>query len=64
VTLQLILARISGPQFALFACRGAGKGCDRNTHRKTKAPCQDCFGPLPEDMTIGEVEQRLAKGDT
>lgn len=61
--LDLILARKPDGKLALWACRGAGKGCARNRFRSRRAPCDDCFGPLPETLTLGEVQQRLARGD-
>lgn len=64
--LSLILARNQQSprrEFALWACRGEGKGCARNRYRTSKAPCDDCFGPLPEGMTIAEVLKRVEQGD-
>jgi hypothetical protein len=61
--LDLILARDRANKFALWACRGAGKGCKRNSHRARSVPCEDCFGPLPEQLTLAEVIQRIEKGD-
>ena len=61
--LDLILHKDAQGKFGLWACRGEGKGCNRNKYRNTKAPCTDCVGPLPEDMTLGEVQEKLRKGD-
>lgn len=61
--LNLILARDDKGEFQLWACRGTGKGCERNRYRQSKAACQDCYGPLPHDMTLAEVQARLQKGD-
>ncbi len=61
--LETILARDAAGKLRLWACRGAGKGCERNKHRRKTKPCEDCFGPLPEDMTLGEVAERLQRGD-
>lgn len=61
--LQLILARDAGQRLCLWACRGAGKGCTRNLHRRSKAPCVDCLGPLPATMTLEEVLEKLERGD-
>jgi hypothetical protein len=58
---NLILARNALGQFALWACGGAGMGCNRNRYRQQKAPCNDCLGPLAEDLTIGEVEEHIRK---
>lgn len=62
-TLQTILARDAAGKLCLWACRGEGKGCARNKYRSSLKPCDDCFGPLPEAMTLGEVVDRLNKGD-
>jgi hypothetical protein len=59
--LKLILAR-QGQVLRLWACRGNGRGCRRNRHRKG-VPCEDCFGPLPEKLALAEVEERLQRGD-
>ena len=61
--LQTILAKDSTGKFCLFACRGEGKGCARNKYRRAAKPCDDCLGPLDEQMTLGEVQDRLARGD-
>jgi hypothetical protein len=61
--LDLILAKDAGGELRLWACRGVGKGCARNKYRRRRTPCADCVGPLDEKLTIGEVEQMLARGD-
>jgi hypothetical protein len=61
--LEMILAKNGVGKFDLWACRGEGKGCPRNKFRKRKKPCEDCVGPLPEHLTIGEVHQMLKRGD-
>jgi hypothetical protein len=63
IELNAILAKDSEGEFRLWACRGVGKGCARNKDRRQKAPCSDCFGPLEETMTLGEVAARLKQGD-
>jgi hypothetical protein len=63
VKLSTILAKDEAGEFRLWACRGAGKGCPRNKYRRQKKPCEDCFGPLAETMTLGEVVDRLKQGD-
>lgn len=60
--LELILVK-DGKDFSLYACRGEGKGCKRNRYRISKKQCEDCKGPLPEDMTLEQVQRELAKGD-
>jgi hypothetical protein len=61
--LNMILARDGAGAFQLWACRGHGKGCKRNLFRKSTKPCDDCMGPLPPTVTIGEVYRRMQKGD-
>lgn len=61
--LDLILDRSPEGVFSMFACRGEGKGCKRNSHRESKVRCDDCVGPLAPEMTLEEVEQRLARGE-
>lgn len=61
--LELILERVSATHAQLWACRGSGKGCKRNGYREKKKHCEDCKGPLPDHMTIGEVAESLKKGD-
>jgi hypothetical protein len=61
--LHTILAKDETGQFQLWACRGAGKGCARNKYRRQQKPCADCFGPLDETMTLGEVVDLLKRGD-
>jgi hypothetical protein len=63
IELKTILAKDANGEFRLWACRGAGKGCERNRYRRQQAPCADCFGPLEETMTLGEVAERLKQGD-
>ncbi len=61
--LKLILAHDAAGAPQLWACRGEGKGCERNRYRKSLKPCADCLGPLPETMTLAEVYAKLSKGD-
>jgi hypothetical protein len=61
--LQTILAKDEAGEFQLWACRGTGKGCSRNKYRRQQKPCDDCFGPLDENLTLGEVQDRLRQGD-
>lgn len=61
--LSMILKRDDGGTFRLWACRGQGKGCSRNRYRAQKTPCEDCVGPLDKELTLGEVQELLAKGD-
>jgi len=61
--LSTILAKDDKGKFQLWACRGVGKGCERNKYRRAQQPCPDCYGPLEETMTLGEVVDRLKQGD-
>jgi len=61
--LELILHKNKVGEFEMWACRGAGKGCSRNKYRMSKKPCTDCAGPLPETLTVGEVQEMLKRGD-
>lgn len=61
--LHTILAKDEKGAFRLWACRGEGKGCARNKYRRQQKPCEDCFGPLDESLTLGEVVDRLKSGD-
>lgn len=62
-TLQMILAKDNAGDFRMWACRGEGRGCKRNKYRTSKKPCEDCKGPLDENLTIEEVQKMLARGD-
>lgn len=44
--------------FGLYACRGVGRGCERNKHRKNKAKCDDCLR-ADENETLGAFQERL-----
>jgi len=61
--LRLILNRERDESFALYACRGDGKGCNRNRYRKQLKPCDDCVGPLPHYWTVQQVADHIARGD-
>ena len=61
--IDMILAKDENGKFALWACRGEGKGCPRNFYRKNKKPCEDCYGPLDENLTLAEVQEQLNRGD-
>lgn len=62
--LDMILEKTSAGSYQLWACRGEGKGCKRNTFRdkQFKKHCDDCFLCDPKD-TIGDVMEKMAKGD-
>lgn len=61
--LQTIMARDESGKLCLWACRGVGKGCERNKYRRQIKPCEDCFGPLDENMTLQQVVDRMKSGD-
>jgi len=61
--LQMILVKNPQGVHQMWACRGAGKGCSRNKYRRRKTPCENCFGPLDETLTLEQVEARLRQGD-
>jgi hypothetical protein len=61
--ISTILAKDEEGEFRLWACRGAGKGCDRNKYRRSVKPCDDCLGPLDENLTLDQVAARLKSGD-
>lgn len=63
IELKTILAKDAAGEFRLWACRGIGKGCARNKYRRQQAPCADCFGPLDETLTLGQVVEQLKRGD-
>lgn len=48
--------------FQLWLCRGEGKGCKRNKHRKSIVHCDDCV--LGDDKeTLEELQKRVTRGD-
>ena len=64
--IRMILERI-GPgtapeNFQMWACRGEGRGCTRNLHRKSAKHCQDCV-LADENETIGDLQKRMKRGD-
>lgn len=65
--LEFIMERTgpgSGPEnFALWACRGAGKGCTRNVHRNSKKHCEDCVLAGDASETLEQLQKRLLRGD-
>lgn len=64
--LESIMERIkpgSDPDcFAMWACRGAGRGCKRNSHRDKKVHCADCV-LADENETLEQLKTRLKRGD-
>lgn len=62
-TLRMILAKDKTGAFRLWACRGEGKGCERNRYRNQMKPCDDCFGPCNEGSTLEEIMDEISRGD-
>lgn len=64
---QFIMERVapgSAPEcFKMWACRGAGRGCTRNTHRAKKAHCADCVGADDPNETLEQLMARMKRGD-
>lgn len=63
---EFIMERV-GPgntvhDFAMWACRGEGRGCKRNKHRTKAKHCEDCL-PTNDNDTVGEIAERLKRGD-
>lgn len=61
--LQMIMHRDTDGELKLWACRGEGKGCSRNRFRQNKKPCADCVPAHDKTETIGQLTDRLARGD-
>jgi len=65
-TLSMILERVrpgaTSDCFKLWACRGEGKGCGRNTFRSKKVHCDDCVETDPRE-TLEQLVWRIQKGD-
>lgn len=65
--LRMLLYKRRNGQFALAACRGLNKGCDKlareSERKKLKKPCPDCV--LADNMseTVGELFTRVQRGD-
>jgi len=63
VKVRLDLPRGDVNAYALFFCR-QDRGCTRSAFKRamSKKPCENCLRPA-DSMTIGEVADRLARGD-
>jgi hypothetical protein len=64
--LEMIMERV-GPgnkpeSFRMWACRGAGRGCQRNKHRNVTRHCDDCV-PADDDETLEQLDARMRRGD-
>jgi hypothetical protein len=64
--LQLVLERVHPGNerhcFKLWACRGEGRGCNRNRFRETKVHCDDCVEARDEE-TIGQLIARMGRAN-
>lgn len=64
--LKLIMERVGNGNtvhdFAMWACRGEGRGCKRNQTRAKSKHCEDCL-PTKNSETLGDVLDRLKRGD-
>jgi hypothetical protein len=49
--------------FALWACRGKGRGCTRNGFRDKKLHCADCVPADDPNETLEHFRARLQRGD-
>lgn len=49
--------------YALFACRGEGRGCSRNKYRSRLKHCDDCVATNNGNETLAELNTRLQRGD-
>jgi len=65
--LTMIMERVAHngtpDDFALWACRGEGRGCKRNRTRASAKHCDDCVPCSNMGETLGEVIDRLKRGD-
>lgn len=48
--------------FQLWACRGEGRGCRRNSFRTHKKHCEDCV-LARDDETIQQLMTRIQRAD-
>lgn len=48
--------------FMLYACRGEGKGCQRNKFRAAKKHCADCLPADNPNETLADFRARLQRG--
>lgn len=62
--LSMILYKRRNGQFAMAACRGTNKGCDKfRAQKKPTRPCEDCIRCDNMEETVGEVVERIKRGD-
>lgn len=64
--LEMIMERVGAgagtENFAMWACRGAGRGCKRNATRARKKHCDDCVAAR-NDETLEQLLARMKRGD-
>lgn len=62
--LQMILFKRRNGQYAMAACRGLNKGCGKiRSDKKPKKPCPDCIPCDDPNETIGQIMERINRGD-
>jgi hypothetical protein len=62
--LQMVLYKRRNGQFAMAACRGIGKGCDKfQAQKKPTRPCEDCIRCDDMNETVESVLARVERGD-
>lgn len=47
-------------EYHAFLCHGAGRGCKRNSFRKSKITCDDCIGPIDKFDSVQQMKDALA----
>lgn len=63
--LQFLMFKRRNGQMALAACRGLNKGCAKlRSDKHLKKPCPDCVRLDNPNETLGEVAERLSRGDS
>lgn len=64
--MEFILERVAPGRlpscFKMYACRGEGKGCKRNSFRDKKIHCDDCL-ETNDAQTLGEIQELIKRGD-
>lgn len=65
--LHMLLYKRRNGQFALAACRGRNKGCEKliraSERKKLKKPCDECVLADNGNETVGELLDRVRRGD-
>ncbi len=61
--LKMILFKRRG-KFKLAGCRGEHRGCNVSLTARSKiGPCEFCVVAEDESETLGDFQERLARGD-